>query len=517
MSYIRTFTTVQHINKAKEQYVRDIIPHYRHLSTTISNTQWQLFFTTSSFNKNDNSIITINSPLSQRYRQTALYQVVGILKSYIANKKNDFKTIVYNSSLSDETKKSLYFINKYGAWYRKEVLCRKEPIDEETVKLSRYIMRHIFKRNRKPSFKRANMALDDKVAQVVKDNGSSSFDYWITLSTLTKYKTIDLPLTTHKFFDNTVGEVKKFCQINLDKNNNIKINLIKECPQLSYTPLTDKISVDFGLRVLFASDNGDLLGRNLIDTLRYYDTELLKIVKYQQQLGLSVKTHRYNAIVQYIRDLLKQEICRAVNRLIAIHAPKEIVVEKLDFSDTSLSHQMNRILRNCGRRLATAKLDQINQELGIIITETNPAYSSQVCTNCGYVDKGNRPTQGEFKCKACHYTLNADVKSAREHKARSSCLDKGDNSYSIYKSKESILHTIIRQYFSRMEKQKGCYSSTRVMTLLCESEYYQGWCSRLDDRELMKEGSSVKAKGLRGKKKKQHRRSMDKCCKIIFS
>lgn len=35
------------------------------------------------------------------------------------------------------------------------------------------------------------------------------------------------------------------------------------------------------------------------------------------------------------------------------------------------------------------------------IVELNPAYTSQECYSCGYVDKSNRQSQSEFKCKCC--------------------------------------------------------------------------------------------------------------------
>ncbi|MCS7277328.1 MAG: transposase [Aquificaceae bacterium] len=31
----------------------------------------------------------------------------------------------------------------------------------------------------------------------------------------------------------------------------------------------------------------------------------------------------------------------------------------------------------------------------------SPAYTSQTCSNCGYVDKENRKSRSEFECKLC--------------------------------------------------------------------------------------------------------------------
>lgn len=42
-----------------------------------------------------------------------------------------------------------------------------------------------------------------------------------------------------------------------------------------------------------------------------------------------------------------------------------------------------------------------------------PAYTSQTCSECGYVDAGNRKTQAAFKCVSCGHEENADLNASR--------------------------------------------------------------------------------------------------------
>ena len=42
-----------------------------------------------------------------------------------------------------------------------------------------------------------------------------------------------------------------------------------------------------------------------------------------------------------------------------------------------------------------------------------PQYTSQRCSCCGYVAKGNRASQSRFECLDCGHTENADVNAAR--------------------------------------------------------------------------------------------------------
>lgn len=49
---------------------------------------------------------------------------------------------------------------------------------------------------------------------------------------------------------------------------------------------------------------------------------------------------------------------------------------------------------------------------GIIVRKVDPAFTSQTCSKCGYIDKENRETQEIFICKNCGFKLNADHNAA---------------------------------------------------------------------------------------------------------
>lgn len=40
-------------------------------------------------------------------------------------------------------------------------------------------------------------------------------------------------------------------------------------------------------------------------------------------------------------------------------------------------------------------------------------YTSQQCSECGYVDSDNRPSQAVFQCQACGHTKNDDTNAAK--------------------------------------------------------------------------------------------------------
>ncbi|HYA26996.1 MAG TPA: zinc ribbon domain-containing protein [Thermodesulfovibrionales bacterium] len=109
---------------------------------------------------------------------------------------------------------------------------------------------------------------------------------------------------------------------------------------------------------------------------------------------------------------------------------------------------------------------------GITITEGNPAYSSQECSVCGYVDKGNRTSQAVFNCKCCKNGIHADVNAARNHLARSS-----DRVIDVYKSKETVLRILTERFLSHAERMPRLHS--KAESLLPANPYFRGHPAQL--------------------------------------
>ncbi|RUM71433.1 MAG: transposase [Sulfurovum sp.] len=442
---LRTYKLKHSINKGKQRKILNLLKEYRKVSDEISNRQWRYFYENGKFNR-DLEVNSIKSKLSKRYRQTAQYQVVAQLESYLGNRQNEFKDYLKNSNFDKETKIKLYYINRYKKWFYQSVTMQNSEIEQNIIKLSRIIIKNIFKKNRKPNPKFCNMALDAKVMEItpngvkkvkksekLKDeNGEfilnksgnpkvktytiekeiekSSYDYWIKLSTLEKGKKIYLPITTNNYFEGIKGDVSNFIQINfgqdIDKINGdlalstlqkidyndykIDICLIKNIKKEEYQPKIDKLALDLGLNNLFATNIGELYGRNFSKLLKKYDEIVSLLAKNRQKQKLKTLSKKYKKIINKIKAYLKNEINRVINNLIKNNRPKEIIVEKLNFTSPKLSKKLNRMISNFGKSIIEEKFESIKEKYGIEITQINPAYTSQECSKCGYVEKKNR-------------------------------------------------------------------------------------------------------------------------------
>jgi IS605 OrfB family transposase len=49
---------------------------------------------------------------------------------------------------------------------------------------------------------------------------------------------------------------------------------------------------------------------------------------------------------------------------------------------------------------------------GVNVGLVDPRYTSQKCSQCGHIERGNRPSQAEFRCKKCGYECHADYNAA---------------------------------------------------------------------------------------------------------
>ncbi|WP_082789147.1 RNA-guided endonuclease TnpB family protein [Desulfolucanica intricata] len=76
------------------------------------------------------------------------------------------------------------------------------------------------------------------------------------------------------------------------------------------------------------------------------------------------------------------------------------------------SRKMNRKLYNWNFRQLLSFIEYKAVTEGLKVVQVSPKYTSQSCSRCGHTEKGNRPNQSTFQCKACGYQANADFNAS---------------------------------------------------------------------------------------------------------
>jgi IS605 OrfB family transposase len=185
---------------------------------------------------------------------------------------------------------------------------------------------------------------------------------------------------------------------------------------------TAVLAIDLGLRNLMATSEGDIYGRGFLTELRRRDDQLVRLQQGLQgagQLQLA-QCRRYRVFVERLRGWLKTTIQTALARCLDLHRPRVVVVEDLLFAGQPglLSKRMNRLLRRFGQRYFLQTLTERQQEFGFVLEHVNPAYSSQTCSGCGFVHRGNRDGD-QFHCHSCGRRAHADVNAAQNLTRRS--------------------------------------------------------------------------------------------------
>src|ERR1039457_3028709 len=183
---LRTFPLETCANLNKLHQVNALFAPYRSAATKFADDQWGLFHITGKFDKDIDLII--KSPLNQRTLRCCMYQTVGILKGFLTNVKNAFTLLVMkHKAYSPQEKMYLNFINKYNKWFEESVSIRKSEIPQKYVLLAKTILKHLFKRFRKPQFNKINLDLNNNVAIIEevfnndKKHKATFADYWVNV------------------------------------------------------------------------------------------------------------------------------------------------------------------------------------------------------------------------------------------------------------------------------------------------------------------------------------------------
>jgi len=447
------------LTAGKQVAVLGLLRAYRQGSALLGREQWRLFFETGRFNKHhDVDKVTFAAVIGAANRvQMARYQVVGQLDSWLSNRANEFRDMVNASSLPSEVKHMLHTVNRMGAWFRRDDVAMKgtgEVVPDHVRRLARTIMRHVMGKHRRPDLSRISMRLDHRAACLsvpAKADQGGRVGWWVNLSTMEKGRKIAVPLLTYSRHRQRKGKVSNGVLVTQDETGKLLFGVVTDMAEtfdtsrLDYAPLRDTLALDFGLSTLFATDEGDLLGRGWLAALKRYDAKITSICRHVQRSGGKPRdSRRYREAVTALRGWMRTEVGRVLNRLVGTKRPATLVLERLDFQHPDLSRRLNRILQNCGRSVVKAKLADLKDRFDVEAEEVNPAYTSQTCSACGYVDKRNRRDQKHFKCLWCGNEMHADCNAARNIGQRRA-LATG----SVFQRKDAVLGDVVRAFSQR--------------------------------------------------------------------
>lgn len=309
-------------------------------------------------------------------------------------------------------------------------------VQPRLLKLARRLVKQAMKTDKFPDMVHVDtLVLDSIIAKPERPETADSprISWWVKTSTLTKGKPVEIGLLANTYFErayeDTVARGGGMCgvvQLHRDKGTqNFTMNLVLDIPDAAPRTEGRTVGLDFGMAdALLASSDGQLFGAKALRQLRALDEKLADHDRWLAQRGLKRKGDReHERLNRRIRDTVKNEVGRIINRLALTHGPEQVrtlVVERLDFRGGGMSRRMNRLITRTGRAVLKRKLESIQESAGIQVEQVPAQYTSQECSGCGYTSKRNRPSRARYACRFCGKTMHADINAARVIQSRRS-------------------------------------------------------------------------------------------------
>jgi transposase len=305
----------------------------------------------------------ITTWLSARATQAAAKQASGIVRG--TRRKQQKRLYVYNKLLAE---------NK-----TKQARKLKSIIDETNVS--------------KPNINQVEPELDSRFVKQDWQN-QTIFDGIITITSLGNKLKIPIPVKATKHFNKlaaTGGQLKP--GLRLSKK---ALTLMFDLPEVKPKQTGQTLGLDIGVLNTFTLSNGVASQPcKHGHTLQTINQKLSRKTKASKAFT-KAQQHRTN----YINWSLNQ---------INLDNTKTLRLENIKY--LRYKTQYSRYLSHFTYTEIYRKLKDLCKTNGCSINYTSPTYTSQRCSNCGWVRSSNRKGK-QFKCEACKFKCDSDYNAA---------------------------------------------------------------------------------------------------------
>lgn len=359
--------------------------------------------------------------LPARYWKQAFDEAWSNIKSNWQLCFNEVKKAIYrNKYLTKDEKKYCYYMLKAPELLYK-IITNKLFVLPDKLKcldieptINKWLKSKIRKyQNKKPYCKSANNFMLDTSMY----NYSNNILYIMNLE---PRKRIAVELTNKANFKHTIRIILK--------DNYIEIHeAIKVKPIQNWTQ-SKVIGIDKGFSELIHTSEDKAYGEQLNDLLKKESDRLSEKNKKRNKLYALAKKYeerndykkirhikkynlgkiKYNAQKQSNKSKMKSYINHSLNIFFKEDKPSIIAIENLNFNNwyKPLYKKVKRYLASWVKGIIQSRIEFKAYKNKCKLAIVNPAYSSQICSYCGYLDVTNR--KGDvFHCQYCGRALHA--------------------------------------------------------------------------------------------------------------
>ena len=313
-----------------------------------------------------------------------------------------------------------------------------------------------------------SFSLDNTLYEVVRTRNGQG----LRISTLEKGKRMFIPLLGE-------GEIRGNIRIVLDpESRKVEVHVSSEV-KATVNDSEKVIAVDVGLTEVFVDDEGNHYGTEMGDTLKKASSRLNQkgkkrnklhaLEKKNNQQGKKAKARnirrrnlgqkKSNELNRRAKITTTNQINRAINEVIEKREPKIIVTEKLDCRGKAKSKETSRRVSYWHRSTLKDRFEFKASAASCRREQVNPAYTSQTCPQCGYLDKANRKGD-EFQCQKCGHRGDADQIAAQNQKSRYY-----DRRITLCTPKETVREILLKDYQARLEHRNAPSTDEKIRTM----------------------------------------------------
>ena len=252
----------------------------------------------------------------------------------------------------------------------------------------------------------------------------STFDYWLQVATLEKGCPLRIPVQLAAYHKQVIKDRKLNTSVALHKRRGtwwLTLSFDEEPPLVTEAD-AERVGVDVGIKNFLTTSHGKTYGsfhgklarKHKRDRAKRRRKAKMRACLQKKGVPKAQLPSTSSETSQRLSRQVKQDINRAINEVLKDHPHARIIYEDLSVSSMRFkAKQMNAYLYASQLGHIPDHLAWACARRGQAAHTVNPAYSSQECPRCHYVDRANRPNQQTFCCVVCGFSAHADHKAAR--------------------------------------------------------------------------------------------------------
>jgi len=245
----------------------------------------------------------------------------------------------------------------------------------------------------KPKIDRIECELDSRFVKI-NLNKENSFDGWITLASFGKKIKLQIPFRRHKHLNRILAEGKIKSGLRIFKD---VATFMFDMPEPIVRTEGKVLGIDVGQKTTLSCSDGQQIDRDKHG--HTYQSICKKLTrKKKDSVGFKrADKHRTNYLHWCINKL-------------ELNGVRRVNLERI--KHLRRGKRSSRVMQHWNYAELFDVLGNKLSERGVLVHKVDPTYTSQRCSDCGWVRKGNRKKK-QFKCGKCGHTQDADLNASR--------------------------------------------------------------------------------------------------------